>query len=261
MQNWHGPQRIDLLLDRAIDQLGRRTPEELSRAHPETTATLEPMLQLAAELRQMGSLTMPAAAREAGRRRLRQAVQDQRRRRQFTAYLPRVTRGFAWAAASLLFVLIGASFLTRTSAQALPSDALYPIKRVSERAWLNVQPSRAGSLDVAAALAERRVAELEALAERSAIAEVAAMQQLATQLAATYAEELRLIATLEPTAQQAALAQLRAAAAEHEQRLHAATATAPSAVQAPLRVAIDASTWAQSALPNPQASPPPARIQ
>lgn len=261
MQNWYGPQRIDLMLDRAIDQLGRRTPEELSRAHPEAAATLEPMLQLAAELQQLGSLTMPAAAREAGRRRLRQAVQDQRRRRQYTAYLPRVTRGFAWAAASLLFVLIGASFLTRTSAQALPSDALYPLKRVSERAWLSVQPSSADSLDVVAALADRRVAEIEALAERRDATDAAAMQQLATQLAASYAEGLRLIATVEPSAQQTSLAQLRATAAEHERRLQAAAATAPSAVQAPLRVAIDASAWAQGALPSPQTSPPPQRIQ
>ncbi len=145
-------------------EAGRKTIAECDAQHPDLP-DLEAQLQAAQALRAWQTVK---ARPEASRRieaRLRQQAQSQRA-------APRVKRPVAalrWAVALILAALLIASAGTMAaSANSLPGDTLYPVKRTTESVQLLFTPL-SGRAAFHTTLAQRRLDELSALAGRESV--------------------------------------------------------------------------------------------
>jgi hypothetical protein len=242
MHNWRPTERLDTILDRSIDRLDEETPEAILRDYPQSGTTLAPMLQIADALRDLGRVTMPAAAKQAGRERLRRAVLARQRPQRSR---PKALGIAAWVVAFLLLCVGTGSGLTLVSANALPDEPLYGWKRASERVWLSVQTNPEREIAVSLALAERRVNETTLLYRRSGQVKT----ELINQLKLDYTRALQLINTLPPTKAQPLLQQARASGAEHEQALAQLAQQADGSAHQILLSAVRMSQWVQQTDP------------
>lgn len=248
MFNWGRKQQFDMLLDQYIDQLDYQSPSSVVRQQPAAAYELRPLLDVAAALRELGQVQLSPAAKQIGRARLRAAVLAERRRRY--AVLPRMGRAMAWAAALLIVALSGVSGVTVASASALPNERLYGWKRLSEQAWLRVQPTPERAAEVALQIANRRADETCLLFERSGEVN----PEVVADLGAAYQETLRYIAQVPGPVGQELLDKIHAQGAEHMRELGALAQQAHGTEQEVLQAATDMSAWVQTAAPN---TPPP----
>ena len=254
MHNWRPSERLDSVLDRSIDRLDEEDPESILRDYPQSRNSLAPMLHIADALRDLEQVSMPSAAKQAGRERLRKAVLARQRRRPRSA-LANGMRMAAWVAV-FLFVCTGAiGGLTRASANTLPDEPLYSWKRATERVWLGTQTTTERKVTVSLALADRRVDEMKRLYQRSGRVYPAIINQLQID----YTRTLQLIDTLPPEQAQPLLAQAKAVGAEHEHELMQLAQQATGEEQQILLAAVEISQWVQHTSPEQAtASPPPA---
>ena len=131
--------------------------------HPDVAVEVEPLLELAAALGTLPAIPGPA---EAYRQRLAAELAaapaprslEVRPAREGIGFFGRLWRNTAFsAAAAATVVLFVASGITYASADALPGDWLYPVKRVAERLSVWLAPD--GALELHLRLAERRLDE------------------------------------------------------------------------------------------------------
>ena len=78
-----------------------------------------------------------------------------------------VKRGFAWryAVGFVAFLVLGAGGTVFAAQQATPGNILYPVKRVSESAYVNIQPNPQAQAGVQQMLIDRRFAEADQVAD------------------------------------------------------------------------------------------------
>lgn len=153
-------------LEHCLEEIeaGRKTIAECAAQHPDLPG-LEAQLKAAQALRAWQTLK---ARPEASRRieaRLRQQAQSQ----QAAARVKRPVAALRWAVAlifvALLLVSAGAA---AASGNSLPGDTLYPVKRTTESVQLFFTPP-SGRAVFHTTLAQRRLDELSALAERDSV--------------------------------------------------------------------------------------------
>ena len=153
-------------LEHCLEEIeaGRKAIAECAAEHPDLPE-LEAQLKAAQALQAWQTLK---ARPEASRRietRLRQQAQSQRA-------APRVKRpvtALRWAVALILAALLIASAgAVVASANSLPGDTLYLVKRTTESVELFFTPP-SGRAAFHTALAQRRLDELSALAERESV--------------------------------------------------------------------------------------------
>ncbi len=255
LYNWGQPDRLDTILDTCIDQLEFEAPEDLLRRYPQAAPKLAPLLNVAAALGEMRDVHLSADANERNRARLRQAVAAKRRRR-VTVFTPSFTRVVGYAA--MLVALFGGSlsWMTVASASALPNDRLYSWKRNSENIWLRVQRSPESAATVSLGLAERRADEVAALYQRTGEVDANVVAQLGLE----YTRALSFIAATPPDQSQQLLQHLHTLGAEHTTQFTALAQQTSGDEREQLLDAVAASTWVQSAQPNPAVSPPPPSV-
>ncbi|MBP7690059.1 MAG: hypothetical protein KA765_19240, partial [Thermoflexales bacterium] len=138
--------------------------------HPQVAAQLEPLLQTAAQVR---TLPRPPGLDAEKRRAIEQQLLN--RAVQFKAPLaPRPSQRpaskslrlrWGWVALVCFVLFIGGTGLVTASASSLPSDALYPVKRLAEQISV-ATTSGADQVNLRVDLARRRLDEFEALAKR-----------------------------------------------------------------------------------------------
>ena len=123
---------------------------------------LRPLLETAGAARTLHPADLSRAAQHRGRTRL--LVQAERLRRE----KPRRARTWNWPrlalqlSAVLVIIAISLTSLVAASAQSLPGDQLYSVKRVAEGAQLNAA-GEGGRDNFEDTLRERRIGEIEAL--------------------------------------------------------------------------------------------------
>lgn len=154
-------QPLEDILDRAIDRLlAGETIEDCLAAYPEAAQELEPLLRTAHAA--AGAATIeprPAFVAEA-RYRMRHAMSQPRhsQRRAFFGM------GWRWALTlGALLLLVVTSLMIPASANALPNEPLYPVKRAQEQVvtlWFRDDAAIAGRR---LELARRRLEEMESL--------------------------------------------------------------------------------------------------
>jgi len=145
------PERLEEVLDACIEQLRRgQGLEEVLRQYPHRAGQLRPLLELAGELSELPPPpSSPAAAVRAMVKASVRAAGEKTpapRRRLRLWSRPVLLR----AAAVLLVAFLGGWATVTASADALPGEWLYPVKRFTERArfFLTINPQQKAELRI-----------------------------------------------------------------------------------------------------------------
>lgn len=153
--------RLNAALQICIEAL--ETGVEIERClelFPDLRAQLRPALEGALGARSMAPEEIPAGAQGQSRARLLGKAESMRRRRPRWFGLPK----FALASfGAMLFFFMGVGGLFAASANSLPGDALYPLKRSVEALSLSIAPSNSLKRSLQSSYEKRRVAEAERL--------------------------------------------------------------------------------------------------
>ena len=262
----------DELLDQCISAVRRQecTVEACLAAHPAVQSDLEPLLRLSARLQSAQSLRAPVAARVAIQQRLQALpVMPPPRRSLIPVFLSASGRRQArprlnlapLLAALLLVVLLGSSLgIVAASAQSLPGDFLYPVKRAQESLALNFALDEVYRADLRLEFASRRIDEAVTLSQTNRAG--AASQSLAdyNDLIQSELDFLNHANGLTPS-QQAELAnRLLAELSRQEASLNTLAQDAPQAVQDTIATALTTSQAAHNqaiTIINQGGNPPP----
>lgn len=156
------------LVEACLQALEQGQPIEviLSR-YPEMAADLAPLLQAAQHSRATVSiLRVPLAARARSRARFLERAKHLRTTAVSPiARLPRL--GWAWGSLVVILVLLMSLVITTwASAQALPGQPLYPLKRAVEAVQYNLTMDPGARLALAETLDQKRAAEVQALIQQ-----------------------------------------------------------------------------------------------
>ncbi len=150
-------------------------------SYPEHAAELERLLRTAFDIGRRSSYIQPRPEfRHWTGVRLQGAFEYARRQKQKPA-----ARGFNWSTAwavsltAIVIVVVSGISTVAAASNAMPDEALYPVKLATEQARLALTFSEAAKAELYARYAEKRMVEIETMAEQGK-----------TEAAATAAEEL-----------------------------------------------------------------------
>jgi len=187
------------ILNDCIDAMLRgESLEDCLVRYPEQSAELEPLLQIMSCTRET---TRNIEPRPDFKAQLRYQVQSRIAERKEKARDKYLTIGWLprWASITLVSVLIltfAAGSVYAISADTLPGDLLYPVKRAGEQVQLFFTFSNEGKAVLHATLASRRIEEIETIAPKADAATVSKLSsefesnlQKVCELAAIMAEE------------------------------------------------------------------------
>ncbi len=168
--------RLENALDECLSRLSEGEDLEIClRRFPRLREELEPMLRVAVALRRRASFAAPPAAAlarararvmaDAGARRV---ARPQPAPSRWWAQLSRTTFARAAATLALTVVLLGALLAggSLVSANSLPGDPLYPIKRTSERVRLLLTYNDQAREELTRHYASLRVAEIKQVTDQ-----------------------------------------------------------------------------------------------
>jgi hypothetical protein len=229
----------DELLDQCISVVREQgcTVEDCLAAHPAERGDLEPLLYLADRLHAAQSLQAPGYTRAAIQQRLRflPARLPARRRSLIPAFLPRAWLRFRLApllAAVLLVVMVASSVgIVAVSAQALPGDFLYPVKRVQESLALGLALNESYRADLQLEFASRRMDEAITLSGQNRAAAVGQSLTEYNDLIQVELDFLNQSNGLSPSQQTDLANKLLADLVKHEASLNSLAQNAPQAVR------------------------------
>ncbi|MEE9367140.1 MAG: DUF5667 domain-containing protein [Dehalococcoidales bacterium] len=224
------------------------TIERCLERYPEQAAELEPLLQTSLFAKKASAISPRPEFRERARYQLRAALQEmeEKKARRFSlfSWQPR------WATvvvSSVLILLLASSGTVAAAGNSMPDETLYPVKLATETVRLALTPSTIGKAELYVKLADKRVAEIIRMAEKSQPEQV---ERVARRLNAYLAQAANLAASLEngavtvmappPEALEAPVLPAEKAAPEKEAVIMAPAppgaaeeAPTPSAAQAP----------------------------
>ena len=230
--------RFDLILDDCIDRIAFRgeTVEGCLERYPEHAAELEPYLQMAAKVAQSYAFAPSSTAKEQGRQRLRaeQRALQQEGREKYRgrlgwrwwkpARLPRWATGLA---AVILVILVGTSGTVIASANTLPGDVLYPVKRGVEQIQLALPLPSDTKARLNLAYAERRAEEMAALTKEGKTVQ---LPQLGEDLRQSLDSTTRVLSTVNNEQEVASVkSQVQQSASQALNKLQVALQEAPEA--------------------------------
>lgn len=158
-------QRLHDALQECLEALeAGRDPEQVLTSYPDLEPELRALLEAAQRAANFEGAGPSQDAYHRSRTKILGRAQELRETStppSWPSWLPRV----AVAAALALAVLFSGAGLYLASAQALPGDALYPVKRAAEGLRLNLAASPQQKLSLSLDYSERRVEEVRALLE------------------------------------------------------------------------------------------------
>lgn len=260
-------EEFDLILDRTVSalQAGGCTPEDCLASYPAERAGLEPLLRLSARLQGAGSLVQPSPRfQDAAPARLRSLVtaqaSTQPRAYPVSTYLksnaprraaviPRPARPRfmpALVALLVLALILSGIGTIAVSAQALPGDFLYPVKRAQESVQLTFSVNAAVQAGLYVEFANRRMGEALALLQQDRTDPLGqALADYDDQILSGLAF-LGQDSHLSPAEQSALAGKLLNAVTSHEARLSSVMDTAPQSVRVNLAAALTTSKQAHT---------------
>ena len=156
--------RLAAALQDCLEQLGGGSDlESVLGRHPAHGEALRSLLAAAQSARDLGRGPLPANAMTIGRARLLKKAAELRKSRRGTPVLtPALRVGFAAVLIVAFLVLAGGGLVT-ASADALPGDALYGVKRTAERLRLDLTFDAGQQTALEDEFHQRRIQETEAL--------------------------------------------------------------------------------------------------
>lgn len=156
-------EKFNDILDACLERLARGdTLEQCLTSYPEHTAELEPLLRTAAATRQAVMVVPRAEARTTGWEQISAALREAKPARSSIFAAPRWA--IAIAVLAVFFVISGA--MVSVAAGSLPDSSLYPVKLATENVQLTFTFTKFDKTELLVKLADRRVSEITAMAER-----------------------------------------------------------------------------------------------
>ncbi|MGA9532013.1 MAG: DUF5666 domain-containing protein [Anaerolineales bacterium] len=133
-------------------------------AYPAIRSELEPLLETALAAMDAGDEPVPAVAAMRSRSRILARASELRNQRNTNGrQAPFALRKVAGAIAAVLMVLVSGAGLLFASAQSLPGERLYPVKRAAELATLRLSLNQRQRISLSVAYEHRRLSEIRQL--------------------------------------------------------------------------------------------------
>lgn len=213
-----------------------RSPDQAVARFPHLREELAPLVELAAGLSASAAAVGPSPAfRAAARARLmhvaRESAAPRGPRTRLAAPAPR------WApslAAMLAGIALAGNLTLAAAAEALPGDLLYPVKLLAEQADLVLARDEEARRDLQLRVADARLREAVALAERG-------QPERAAEAASAYARAVEALVPSETEVEERVAKALSARLAEHQSRLSQVLGRAPEPARPALEQALQRS--------------------
>lgn len=226
--------------------------ESVLASYPEHAAELERLLRTAFDIGRRGSYIQPRPEfRYWAGVRLQGASEYARRQKQRPA-----ARGFNWstvgaAAITAIVIMVVSGIGTAAAASdAMPDEALYPVKLATEQARLALTFSESAKADLYAKMAEKRVIELETMAQQGKIeAAATAAEKLANHLETASVAITKMTEVPQPAVTTTATTESAPLTQEATTEKPAATEETPSQQPSPQDIAKTATTAATETIP------------
>jgi len=160
---------FDDILDACLDRITRKgdSIEQCLESYPEQAGELEPLLRAALSVKDVSSIEPRTEFQRMAKARLLSAVAA-KKEKEGRRRLPLWSWQQRWAVALavvLALVMMGGGTVA-ASTNSLPGDVLYPVKTTTERVQAFFTFGKEAKANLCMRFAERRIVEIEALAER-----------------------------------------------------------------------------------------------
>lgn len=161
---------FDDILDACLDRITQKgdSIEQCLESYPEQAGELEPLLRAALSVKDVSSIEPRTEFQRMAKARLLSAVaakkyKEGRRRLPLWSWQQR----WAVALAVVLALVMMGGGTVAASTNSLPGDVLYPVKTTTERVQAFFTFGKEAKANLYMRFAERRIVEIEALAERA----------------------------------------------------------------------------------------------
>ncbi|MGB2583848.1 MAG: DUF5667 domain-containing protein, partial [Dehalococcoidia bacterium] len=160
---------FDDILDACLDRITQKgdSIEQCLESYPEQAGELEPLLRAALSVKDVSSIEPRTEFQRMAKARLLSAVAA-KKEKEGRRRLPLWSWQQRWAVALavvLALVMMGGGTVA-ASTNSLPGDVLYPVKTTTERVQAFFTFGKEAKANLCMRFAERRIVEIEALAER-----------------------------------------------------------------------------------------------
>ena len=160
---------FDDILDACLDRITQKgdSIEQCLESYPEQAGELEPLLRAALSVKDVSSIEPRTEFQRMAKARLLSAVAA-KKEKEGRRRLPLWNWQQRWAVALavvLALVMMGGGTVA-ASTNSLPGDVLYPVKTTTERVQAFFTFGKEAKANLYMRFAERRIVEIEALAER-----------------------------------------------------------------------------------------------
>jgi len=172
--------KFEDILAECIDDVkaGKASVEDCLNRYPSTREQLEPLLRIALEIRERPDAKPSPSFKMKARVRLMYQIHGRQAETRWpwrryhsqmkpVAYIKRFSMSMAGVILAIVLAVFGLGAGTAYASQAsLPGDTLYPIKLATEQAGMMLMGDDVARAERALSLANKRVREMEALAEK-----------------------------------------------------------------------------------------------
>jgi len=150
---------FESILDECLERLAKgETLEQCLKSYPEQEAQLEPLLQMAQEVRRASAISPRSEFKARARYEFRSAVQAAVVKKKLPLFSLRPRWAMAAMISSILLLSGGGAALAAND--SMPDSLLYPVKLATEQVQLTLTRSEIGKAEVCILLADRRVTEI-----------------------------------------------------------------------------------------------------
>ncbi len=165
---------LDNILEDCLERMltGGETVAQCLERYPRWAEELEPLLRASAFAGKASSIRPRPEFRERARHQMRAALQEMAEKRERRFSLFRWQPRWATAIIAVLVLVVASSGTVAASTDSMPDEFLYPVKLATERVRLTLTPSELGKAELYLELADRRVNEIIAMADKGKSGEV-----------------------------------------------------------------------------------------
>lgn len=194
------PKEFDNILEECLERLliGSETLENCLARYPGLASELKPLLETALVAKRAATLQPRPEFKAQARYQFRTALQQIKPKKKAFTWLWQ-PRWATVAAVALALILAGGGTVTASSG-SLPNQPLYPVKLATEQVQLRLARSNVTKAELYARLADRRVAEMERLANRIKPGVKPEAIEQATQRLDNYLERITVLAAAQRVA-------------------------------------------------------------
>jgi len=236
---------LEAILDECLHDVSTRGEriERCLQRYPQHAGQLAPLIQVADRIQKTRHPTLSVSATKAIEQRLLERATDLRQSRVKPSLwsLPLPLRPLVTVAATLIvvlaLVLAGGGGMVYASTDSLPGSPLYGVKRATEQVQLFLTPAGTGRAELHLKFAQRRLEEVQALAEIKVQVDEEALAAIAEETELALAETEKAPAQDKP----ALLDKLVSLTERQQAVLKRIQAEAPQAAQTGLNRALEAS--------------------